>query len=123
MKQKKMTLLKTIVIIVFLFAGKMTHAQTENCVRTDTIPSAIKEYMETEYKAYTMNVAEALYLNDKPVGFSIELQKKNKIVRLRFDLFGTLLKTTKSKVYTFEGTEPTKKQTSHSKDDHSGHQH
>ena len=57
------------------------------------------------------------------ITYKVEVQKKTTQIELLYDKDGKLISKEKSKIYTYDGTEPIKAKPAKSNDGHGGHQH
>ena len=108
--------------IVFLFsASKLCNAQTEIKIPQDSLPNAVQDNLHKKYSDYHVN-SITKNSSKQPVIYSLELQKKNRLIRLVYDMNGNIIEKNKSKIFTFDGTEPIKSAPVQSNDGHN-HQH
>lgn len=109
--------------IIFSIACTNSYAQSEIKITQDSLPAIIKQELKKKYSGYAVNEVMLLTEKTKSVIYKIELQKKNNLVRLEYDVAGTLISKSKSKIYSFDGTEkPRRLKPSENNDGHN-HQH
>lgn len=115
-------IISVITLLLFLTVNNV-FAQSELKIKTDSLPSLIKEELKKKYIKYEVNSTTMITEKGKSTIYKIELQKKNNVLDLVYDASGTLISKSKSKVYSYDGTEKPKSQPANSSDGHSGHQH
>ncbi len=110
--------------MLFLLAGNFIWAQSKIKTTLDSLPTAVKAELKKRYSDYTTNSIAMTTDKTKSVTCKIELQKKNNLIQLEYDVGGKLISISKSKIYSFDGTEkPPKSKSSNNNDGHGGHQH
>ena len=103
------------------FAINSTYAQTETKIKRSELPDPVKTELNAKYVKYTVNKIVKKENKTKETTFEFEVQKKNTIYTLVYNNNGELIDKTKSKIYTFDGTEKPRQQ--YNKHDGHGHQH
>ena len=113
---------KLFVIVTAFFLSAVTcKAQKENKIPEDSLPQAVHNDLHKKYSDYHIN---SITKNGsvQPALYFLEVQKKNKLIRLVYDADGKMIKKEKSKIYSFDGSEPVKSRPAPSNDGHN-HQH
>lgn len=114
--------LVVLVSVIFLIAlTNICNAQTEIKIPEDSLPSAVHDAVHKKYSNYKIN-SVAKKTGQQTVTYSLELQKKTTLLRLIYAADGNLISKDKSKIFTFDGTEPVKSKPAQSNDGHN-HQH
>lgn len=108
---RKIKLIIILVTSLWCFVSNVVHAQMENKIKVGEVPAAIKTELNKKYKKYTINSIIKKGNDGNDITFNIEVQKKNKLVKLVYDTKGNLLDKKTSKIFTFDGTEKPGKQT------------
>lgn len=108
--------------INFVWMIPKIYAQTETKISNDSLPSVVKEELKKKYSNYKVNGVTMVTEKAKPSTYKIEVQKKNNIVELLYDANGNIIGKSKSKIYSYDGTEKPKSPPVKSNDGHN-HQH
>lgn len=112
---------KTLLTSFLALLANFLLAQTEIKLPEDSLPKSIHNELHKKYSSYAVN--SIVKKSDKgSVSYALELQRKNNLLRLLYDANGKLLDKDKSKIYTYDGTEPVKSKPVQSNDGHN-HQH
>jgi len=114
-----MKIVITIFILLLYFAINLTFAQTETRIKRSELPDQINTELKAKYVKYIVNEIIKKENQTKETIFEVEVQKKNTVYTLVYNNKGELIDKTKSKSFTFEGTEKSKK----IYDSHDGHDH
>ena len=92
------------------FVINSSYAQTETKIKRSELPGPVKAELNAKYVKYTVNKIIKKENKSKEITFRVEVQKKNTVYTLVYDNNGELIAKTKSKTFTFDGTEKPKKQ-------------
>ena len=103
------------------FAINSSYAQTETKIKRSELPDPVKTELNAKYVKYTVNKIVKIQDEIKGTTYKVEVQKKNTVYALVYNGKGELIDKTKSKVFTFDGTEKPKQQ--YNKHDGHDHQH
>ena len=123
MKLKMKNKLIIAMLLLSSIGMKITFAQSEIKTTLDSLPTAVKAELKNKYSDYAVNSITMTTDKTKSVTYKMELQKKNNIVQLEYDVAGKLISKSKRKIYSFDGTEkPPKSKPSENNDGHN-HQH
>lgn len=110
-----------LLIITSLLSFNLVLAQSDEKIGMEELPDQAHTLLHGKYNKYRINYIHRK--SDKDVTtYEVELQKKSKLVTLTYDGQGELLSNTKSKMFTYDGTEPVKNSTGGS-GGHAGHNH
>ena len=114
-------LLVTLSVSFLISLTNICKAQTEINIQEDSLPKVRPDELHKKYKNYAVSsiVKNALH---QEVIYSLEIQKKTTLLRLVYSGDGKLISKYKSKILTYDGTEPVKSKPSLSNDKHN-HQH
>lgn len=93
-------------------------AQTTAKIKVEQLPKNAQVMLDKKYSKYHINEMVKKEDKQKQPTYEIELQKKNKLIYLVYDVKGILLSTRKSKSFSFDGTEPVKKPAPRANDGH-----
>lgn len=104
--------------LIFLLFPFFAWSQTETIIVLDSLPESVKIELLQKYKKYTINQITKNIDRNLNVTYSVELQKKNKFVKLIYDKDGVFIRKEKSKLYTFDDSKPKKPKASSSGDGH-----
>ena len=115
----KKKIIITLLTILTCFAVESSSAQSESSIKRSELPESVNARLNEKYSEY--NVKKIFKVNDEAKGvyYKIEVQKKNTLFALVYSSTGELLKKTKSKIYSFDGTEKPQRQPLK----HDGHDH
>lgn len=96
--------------ILLILLPNILSAQTETKIHKDSLPSTVKEHLHKKYYDYV--VAEAVKATDKNgaviykvLAKRVRSEQETIVYDLRYDAAGKLISKSKSKIYTFDGTE------------------
>lgn len=102
------TVLFTLATILLCVILNPLHAQTEAEIKRSELPEPIKTELNKKYVKYTITLILKKVSETKEITFVVEVQKKNTVHTMVYDNTGELIDKTKSKNYTFDGSEPVK---------------
>ena len=89
---------KKLIIAILLLSSigmKITFAQSEIKTTLDSLPTAVKAELKNKYSDYAVNSIAMTTDKTKSVTYKIELQKKNNLVQLEYDVAGKLISKSK----------------------------
>ena len=109
----------TLFTMLTCFAINSSYAQTETKIKRSELPEPVKVELNRRYSKYMMNKIVKAQDEIKGAIYKIEVQKKNTVFALVYNENGELIDKTKSKVFTYDGTEKPKQQ----QNKHDGHDH
>ena len=112
---------RTYIFPVILFCWLSTfqlQAQTTSIIKAEQLPETAHAELDKKYGKYKVNSMVKKESNQKETTYQIEVQKKNTVFTLVYNENGELLSKTKSKSFSFDGTEPVRKTTPRSNDGH-----
>ena len=119
--KRRIKVFAVISAIYFTAHTNVCMAQSAIKIPEDSLPKIIHDELHKKYSAYKVNSITKKSEHEK-ITYSLEIQKKNTLLRLLYDSDGKLLSKDKSKIFTFYGTEPVKSKPVQSDDGHN-HQH
>lgn len=109
-------------MISIIFCYGTALGQSVEKIGMNDLPTTAHAQLHGKYAKFHINQIEKVLSQDGTVTYKVEVQKKSRLVTLVYSEKGELLETKKSKVFTYDGTEPVKNQTGGS-GGHSGHNH
>lgn len=118
---KKITILLLSIATSFLIPEN-SYAQTQTKIPQDSLPAIVHNELHKKYTAYVVNSILKIVDKQQNLTYKIEVQKKATLIELTYDSQGKQISKEKSKIYTFDVTEPRKPKSSQSNDGHN-HQH
>lgn len=105
-------------VLIFLLFPLFAWSQTETIIVLDSLPETVKIELSQKYKKYTINLITKNIDRNLNVTYSVELQKKSKLVKVIYDKDGVFIRKEKSKSYTFDDSKPKKPKATNSGDGH-----
>ncbi len=105
--------------ILFLGVVTICTAQTEVKIPEDSLPVAAHNELHKKYARYHVNNITRKVDKEQKITYKVEVQKNTRLIRLQYDSNGNMINKQKSRVFTYDGTEPVKRST----DDHGGGGH
>lgn len=106
-------------LILSILAITVCSAQTEIKIPEDSLPVAAHNELHKEYARYHVNSIIKKVDKEQKIAYKVEVQKKTRLIKLQFDTEGNTISKQKSRVFTYDGTEPVKRPT----DNHRGGGH
>lgn len=106
-------------LILLLSTIKVCPAQTETKIPEDSLPVAVHNELHKKYARYHVNSIMLKTDKEQNEIYKVEVQKNTRLIRLQYDINGNLISKQKSRVFTYDGTEPVKRPT----DNHGGGGH
>ena len=113
-------LLLSITISVLIITN--SYAQTETKIPQDSLPAIVHNELHKKYATYAVNSILKIVEKQQTITYNVEVQKKTTLIRLVYSSDGKLISKEKSKIYSFDGTEPIISKPTQSNDGHN-HQH
>ncbi len=110
-----------LLIMTALLSFNLILAQSHEKIGMEELPDQAHILLHGKYNKYRINYIHRK-LDKDVTTYEVELQKNSKLVTLTYNDQGELLSTTKSKMFTYDGTEPVKNSTGGS-GGHAGHHH
>lgn len=110
----------TLIMVLFSVIN-ICKGQTEIKIPEESLPAAVHDDLHKKYSDYHVN-SITKNTSVQPAVYTLEIQKKNRLIRLIYDADGKLIEKEKSKIYSFDGSEPVKSRPVPSNDGHN-HQH
>lgn len=97
------------------------YAQTGVKIIQDSLPTSVHSELHKKYASYTVNSIQKITDKQQSITYNVEVQKKTTLLRFVYSSDGKLISKVKSKIYSFDGTEPIKSKPA--SDGHEGHHH
>lgn len=94
-------------------------AQSVTKVKIEQLPASTQLELKKKYRQYKVNSIKKVEDHQMKITYQVETQKKNTVLTLVYNENGRLINRTKNKSFTFEDTEPTRK----NQPSHDGHKH
>lgn len=111
-----------LLIMTALLSFNLVLAQSDEKIGMEELPDQAHTLLHGKYNKYHINYIHRKLDKEDVETYEVELQKRSKLVTLIYDGQGELLSSTKSKMFTYDGTEPVKNSTGGS-GGHAGHNH
>lgn len=105
-------------LIILLFSPLLLLGQTEAKISLDSLPSGIRAELTQKYSKFKIHYTAKIIDKQQNITYKIELQKKDKLIVLIYNMNGILIQKLKSKVYTFDDSKKPKKKPAHNDDGH-----
>lgn len=105
-----------------MFWGTHAFAQIETKIQNDSLPAIIHNELHKKYASYVVNSVLRIVDMHQNIVYNVEKQKNATLIRLVYSSKGILISKEKSKIYSFDGTEPIKSKPIQTNDGHN-HQH
>ena len=125
MKSKHPMKFMQLIIALFLCISFNTDvvAQASEKIKMAELPSAAHHIIHGKYAKYNVNSMYRKQDEKDQLTFEVELQKKARVVTLKYDAEGNLLETRKTREIVFDGTDKPNKHLGGRGDSHAGHSH
>lgn len=91
-----------VIYLVLLLIPSIGFCQVSKKIKSDSLPTVVRAKLAEKYASYKIvSLSEVKDANQNCI-YKVELQRKSTILELELDSAATVLKKSKSKVYTFD---------------------